>query len=163
MELFREDGCLSEEGLHAVVEQRLDEMGRLEAAEHLAYCDRCLDRYTALLTQDALEQPPRDVSRTVMYTVWTRVMQNIYGRIAIAGVAAVLALTMWRGGAFEAILSGEEYLPKRPVQEPPPTTIGQMLEPSALDQAYDKLFEVWDSLIYSGRKAQTDKTNQARK
>ncbi len=48
-------GCLSEEGLQALVGGQLDETQRLEAAEHLAYCDRCMDRYTALLTADALE------------------------------------------------------------------------------------------------------------
>ena len=59
MELFDAKGCLSEEGLQALVGGQLDETQRLEAAEHLAYCDRCMDRYTALLTDDVLEQPPR--------------------------------------------------------------------------------------------------------
>lgn len=49
MELFREDGCLTDEGLLAVTKGGLDELGRLETAEHLSYCDRCMDRYTALL------------------------------------------------------------------------------------------------------------------
>ena len=56
MELFDAKGCLSEEGLQALVGGQLDETQRLEAAEHLAYCDRCMDRYTALLTDDVLEQ-----------------------------------------------------------------------------------------------------------
>src|SRR5699024_12004762 len=63
MELFREDGCLTDEGLQALVEGRLDELGRLEAAEHLSYCTKCLDRYTAHLTGDKLVAPPRDLSR----------------------------------------------------------------------------------------------------
>lgn len=100
MELFREDGCLSDEGLHALTAGQLDELGRLEAAEHLAYCDKCTDRYTALLTADALADPPRDVRRTVMSTIWVRLMQSTCGRAAVAGVAAVLALTMWRTGAL---------------------------------------------------------------
>ena len=69
MELFREDGCLSDEGLHALTAGQLDELGRLEAAEHLSYCDKCTDRYTALLTADALADPPRDVRCTVMSTI----------------------------------------------------------------------------------------------
>ena len=100
MELFDQNGCLTEEGLHAVIGGQLDELGRLEAAEHLAYCDKCTDRYTALLTADALADPPRDVRRTVMSTIWVRLMQSTYGRAAVAGVAAVLALTMWRTGAL---------------------------------------------------------------
>ena len=88
MELFREDGCLSDEGLHALTAGQLDELGRLEAAEHLAYCDKCTDRYTALLTADALADPPRDVRRTVMSTIWVRLMQSTYGRAAGAGGGA---------------------------------------------------------------------------
>ena len=78
MELFDAKGCLSEEGLQALVGGQLDETQRLEAAEHLAYCDRCMDRYTALLTDDVLEQPPRSVRGAVMGTIWIRLMQNTW-------------------------------------------------------------------------------------
>lgn len=108
MELFNENGCLTDEGLQALVNGQLDELGRLEAAEHLSYCDHCLDRYTALLTADALEEPPRSVHKTVMGTIWVRLMQNTWGRAAVAAVAAVLALTMWRTGTLEQILSTGE-------------------------------------------------------
>ena len=92
MELFDAKGCLSEEGLQALVGGQLDETQRMEAAEHLAYCDRCMDRYTALLTDDVLEQPPRSARGAVMGTIWIRLMQNTWGRAAVATVAAVLAL-----------------------------------------------------------------------
>ena len=105
MELFREDGCLTDEGLQALVGGSLDEWGRLEAAEHLSYCDRCMDRYTALLTGAVLEQPPRDLSRPVSRAILIRLMQNVYGRMAVAGVAAVLALTIWRSGSLGLILA----------------------------------------------------------
>ena len=90
LELFREDGCLTDEGLQALRDGQLDELGRLEAAEHLSYCDKCMDRYTALLTADVLETPPRGVHGTIMTTIWVRLMQSTYGRVAVAGVAAVL-------------------------------------------------------------------------
>ena len=123
-ELFREDGCLSCEGLHALMEGRLDELGRLEAAEHLAYCDHCMDRYTALLTADVLEPAPRSVRGAVMTTIWVRIMQNTYGRIAVAGVAAVLALTMWRSGTLNEILVHENRLD---VWTPPAESTQQLL------------------------------------
>ena len=110
MELFDVKGCLSEEGLQALVGGQLDETQRLEAAEHLAYCDRCMDRYTALLTDDVLEQPPRSARGAVMGTIWIRLMQNTWGRAAVATVAAVLALTMWRTGTLEQILEGTRDL-----------------------------------------------------
>ena len=49
MELFDKNGCLTDEGLQALQAGGLDELGRLETAEHLSYCDKCMDRYTALL------------------------------------------------------------------------------------------------------------------
>ena len=38
MELFREDGCMTDAGFRAMMDGQLDELGRLAAAEHLSYC-----------------------------------------------------------------------------------------------------------------------------
>ena len=95
---------MTDAGFRAMMDGQLDELGRLEAAEHLSYCDQCMDRYTALLTADALEKPPRSMQGAVMGTIWARLMQNTYGRAAVAGVAAVLALTLWRSGALQQII-----------------------------------------------------------
>ena len=110
MELFDANGCLTDEGLRALQAGQLDELGRLEAAEHLAYCDRCTDRYTALLTADALQEPPRSAHKAVMTAIWVRLMQNTWGRAAVAGVAAVLAFTMWRSGTIAQMLDFRQQL-----------------------------------------------------
>ena len=127
MELFREDGCLTDEGLRAVTTGQLDELGRLETAEHLSYCDTCMDRYTALLTADVLEAPPRSMRGTVMSTIWVRLMQNTYGRVAVASVAAVLALSMWKAGTLGQITRlGSELttiLPSSQSQEVQPEAV----------------------------------------
>ena len=169
MESFRKDGCLSDEGLHALIAGQLDELGRLEAAEHLAYCDKCTDRYTALLTADALSDPPRGVRRTVMGTIWVRLMQNTWGRAAVAAVAAVLALTMWRSGTLEQILSTGEtvrsWLPEttqttepeqlgRPVQDDErtptqPESLGQPVQDRAPGpQLSEKLNSALGGLLF---------------
>ena len=67
-----------------------------------------MDRYTALLTADVLEEPPRSARGAMMGTIWVRLMQNTWGRAAVAAVAAVLALTMWRSGTLKQILSTGE-------------------------------------------------------
>lgn len=110
MELFDKNGCLTDEGLQALQAGRLDELGRLETAEHLSYCGKCMDRYTALLTADALETPPHSAHKAVMAVVWVRLMQNTWGRAAVAGVAAVLAFTMWRSGTVEQLLDFRQEL-----------------------------------------------------
>lgn len=79
MELFDRNGCLTDEGLQALQAGGLDELGRLETAEHLSYCDKCMDRYTALLTADALETPLHSAHKAVMTAIWVRLMQNTWG------------------------------------------------------------------------------------
>lgn len=158
MELFREDGCLSDEGLHVLTAGQLDELGRLEAAEHLAYCDKCTDRYTALLTADALADPPRDVRRTVMSTIWVRMMQSTYGRAAVAGVAAVLALTMWRTGALTFVTDHgsdlQALLPTvqvtLPEKQPPkllPEKLGRPVTSRPGENIYTRVSSVLESLL----------------
>ena len=76
MELFDKNGCLTDEGLQALQAGGLDELGRLETAEHLSYCDKCMERYTALLTADALETPPHSAHKAVMAAIWVRLMHH---------------------------------------------------------------------------------------
>lgn len=95
MELFDEKGCLTNQALIALQEGTLDELSRLEAAEHLAYCDKCIDRYTLLLSGQVLEEPPRPLGRAVRQSLWVRVMQSTLGRGVVACAAAVLAIGLW--------------------------------------------------------------------
>ena len=159
MELFDQNGCLTEEGLHAVIGGQLDELGRLEAAEHLSYCDKCMDRYTALLTADVLEEPPRSARGAVMGTIWVRLMQNTWGRAAVAAVAAVLALTLWRSGTVTQILEGtrdlKTWMPStsqtRPDQRTPtqPEQLGKPVQDKEpVPTLSQKLTGTLDSLLF---------------
>ena len=158
MELFREDGCFTDEGLKAVIDGQLDELGRLEAAEHLSYCDCCMDRYTSLLTGDRLETPPRQVQNTVMTTIWVRMMQNTYGRMAVSGVAAVLALTMWRSGALEQILGWQQNVretllstqSQQTVENYQPETLGKPIEIRPRVTFSDRLNHTLGKLTWRG-------------
>lgn len=171
MDLFRDDGCLTDEGLQALLDGTLDELGRLEAAEHLSFCDRCLDRYTALLTGSALGQPARDLSRPVGRTILIRLMQNVYGRIAVAGVAAVLALTLWRGGSLGLILARnassleayepEQIAPPAASELPPRSNYTEPPRPeektSVAQKAHQAVSGLWDAL--TGAADHADTTN----
>ena len=165
MELFDKNGCLTDEGLQALQAGGLDELGRLETAEHLSYCDKCMDRYTALLTADALETPPHSAHKAVMAAIWVRLMQNTWGRAAVATVAAVLVLTLWRAGTLEQILhTGQQlntWLPQttqqtepellgKPVNDkaPQPSTapLGKPIEDKK--QLTEKLSDALDALLH---------------
>ena len=158
MELFDKNGCLTDEGLQALQAGGLDELGRLESAEHLSYCDKCMDRYTALLTADALETPPHSAHKAVMAAIWVRLMQSTCGRAAVAGVAAVLALTIWRTGALTFVTDHSRDLQALlpavqvtlPEKQPPkllPEKLGRPVDSRPGENFYTRVSSALESLL----------------
>ena len=72
----------------------LDERTRLEIAEHLAYCDLCLQRYTQALTEDALLSPAESCRDTIWRRIRQRTVRILTSRYATAAAAIALALTL---------------------------------------------------------------------
>ena len=141
MELFREDGCLSDEGLSAIVEGRLDELGRLEAAEHLAYCDLCLQRYTDALAGTELLTPERSCQENLWRRIRARAARLFLNRYAAAAAAVALALTMLWGSAGVT-------LPERPPlpENRPTVSDGLRKWNESLDSAMSGLNDFFDGL-----------------
>ena len=99
MERFRTDGHLTDEALTALIrEESLDELGRLEIAEHLSFCDACLQRYTDLLAGTELLAPEHFCGQTLWVRIRMRTLRLVTSRYATAAAAVALALTMLWGG-----------------------------------------------------------------
>ena len=93
--LFDAEGHLTDGGLRALQDDRLDDLGRLEAAEHLTFCDYCLARYTALIeaAPQALRQPMRDLIPQVQNLMRLRSFRIIRFRSRLdSGSGSVLRL-----------------------------------------------------------------------
>ena len=76
MVCFRPDGHLTDEALTALVRgDALTELDRLELAEHLAYCDQCLQRYTELLSAGPLLVPEHSCREPLRRRIWRRAVQ----------------------------------------------------------------------------------------
>ena len=101
--VFRDDGHLSGQALDALVrnDENFDELERLEIAEHLAFCDFCLQRYTEALAAVPLLVPERSCRETLWTRIRARAVQLAVSRYATAAAAVALALTMLWGGAGE--------------------------------------------------------------
>ena len=105
MTCFRPDGHLTDAALTALVRgDCLEELDRLELAEHLAYCDQCLQRYTELLS----EGPMVTLALTLLWG-----SGNLSGRVHSTAPSllerAGTALTKWTDAwpqAWEEALSG---------------------------------------------------------
>lgn len=130
-ELFLQTGHLSDEGLQALIDGTLDEMQRLEAAEHLSFCDECLTRYTALLTGDVLEEPEQDVTLPVMRRLRRRAVKNVWNRYAAAAAAVVITAGLWYSGVFGGAMEALAIQPpalEQTAQAREPGPLGQLLE-----------------------------------
>lgn len=111
MDVFHEDGHLTEEALASLTQGgELDELTRLELAEHLAFCDWCLQRYTAILADMELPEPAHSCRESLWVRIRSRALRMITSRYATAAAAVGLALTVVWG-------SGNTTLPSLP--EPP--------------------------------------------
>ena len=81
--LFDAEGHLTDDGLYALKDGTLDDLGALEAAEHLTFCDYCLLRYTKMIdaAPECLQQPMRDLIpqvQNLMRLRSFRIMTNRY-------------------------------------------------------------------------------------
>ena len=88
MEFFDQHGHLTDEALRALTENApMDELSRLEVAEHLAFCDQCLQRYTLYLAG----QPTLVPAHSCQESLWRRIRQRsirlITSRYATAAAA----------------------------------------------------------------------------
>ena len=108
MELFDPAGHLTDGALLALAHEEVpDELARLEMAEHLAYCDQCLQRYTDLLANAPLLTPAHSCRESLWRRVRARTLRLLTSRYATAAAAVALALTVLWGSAAVP-------LPKRP-------------------------------------------------
>ena len=72
----------------------MDDLARLEIAEHLAFCDLCLQRYTGLLSRRELLSPAHSCRESLRRRIRLRALNLLTSRYATAAAAVALALTV---------------------------------------------------------------------
>ena len=78
-ELFNQDGCLTDYALSALIHDKpLDELERLELSEHLSFCDACIERYTAMLSDDFLIPTAQPIAPTIRTRLRDRALSLIH-------------------------------------------------------------------------------------
>lgn len=100
-ELFNPNGHLTDDAFGALLrDEPLDEMERLEISEHLSFCDRCVERYAALLDGSELLSPPEPVAPPVFRRIRERARKLFVNKYATAAAAACFAIMFWNIGLF---------------------------------------------------------------
>ena len=145
MEIFRHDGHLTDKAVAALAAgEPLNETARLEIAEHLAFCDLCLQRYTDALAGAPLLVPERSCRESLWRRIRSRTVRIFTSRYAAAAAGIVLALTLVWGSGYRSI-----RLPDLPEDRP---TVSEGLRKwnESLDNAMSGLNDFFDGL---GRQA----------
>lgn len=94
------------------------EQERLFCAEHLSTCDKCLKKYTTLLTDEICLTPPQSVAQRVKAELRKRAMNGFFTRLAAAAAAIILAMGLWMTDAFTFIVPDKDTpILSIPVQE----------------------------------------------
>lgn len=158
MELFdRTSGCLTDEGLQALADGQLDELSRLEAAEHLAFCDACLDRYTALLAGPMIVQPPQDLQKPVWQRIRSQMFRVLTNRYATAAAAVAIAFCLWGSGLFQGLVptADAQLTPALQLQQTQQTLEHRLAFNEAARSASRSLSSLFDSVSDGISKAVT--------
>ena len=124
-----ETGCLTNDALAGLMEGSLDELQRLEVSEHLSYCDACVERYTALLTDGVLLEAPELMKQSILSALRKRAAKLFVDRYFHMAVAASLTLVLWGSGVFNTF--GQPIPLRRPdtgtEEHHPRTSVSQRL------------------------------------
>ena len=142
MELFDPAGHLTDGALLALAHEEVpDELARLEMAEHLAYCDQCLQRYTDLLANAPLLTPAHSCRESLWRRIRARTLRLLTSRYATAAAAVALALTVLWGSAAVP-------LPKRPSLPEVPQRLQSWPQrwSDSLDGALSRFNDMFDDL-----------------
>ena len=121
--LFDAEGHLTDEGLYAIKDGTLDDLGALEAAEHLSFCDYCLLRYTAMIdaAPDCMKQPMRDLIPQIKETALQEVEKISADRKIRVGIGTIengiKGIKHTYSNAQDAVKAGEIFKKDRVILE----------------------------------------------
>jgi len=80
------------------------EAERLACAEHMSTCDRCLKKYTDLLTDEICLTPSESVVQRVRTELRRRATSGFFTRFAAAAAAIILAMALWMTDVFSNVV-----------------------------------------------------------
>ena len=98
---FDIEGHLTQGAFEALYkEENLDELDRLEIAEHLSFCDDCIVRYSEYLSDLELEETPAVLKQNIYFRLRRRIAEIIFSRYGSVAVAASFSIILWISGVF---------------------------------------------------------------
>jgi len=99
--LFNQEGHINKEGFKLLLNNKVDELQRLELSEHLSFCDRCLEEYMDCLQDIQLLAPQTSLAQEIFKKARYKAMKLFHSRFSMVAAAACLAMVFWTTGIFQ--------------------------------------------------------------
>ena len=149
-QLFDAEGHLTDDGLYALKDGTLDDLGALEAAEHLSFCDYCLLRYTELIdaAPACLQEPMRDLIPQVQNLMRLRRFRIMTNRYVSAAAAVVLAFVLW---GYVSVGASQRMAARTGPPQEPRVSFGQWLD-TTVSGFYDSLDDTFTNFTLAAEK-----------
>lgn len=143
MTVFRDDGHLASEALAALAAgEELPELRRLEIAEHLSYCDACLERYADAMASAPLASPSPRCRAGLFRRIRLRAARLLFSRFGAAAAAVAVTVTaVWTAPLPEA---------KSAPEEPSALSRAYCGWTAAVDQGLQHILGLFDSVKFEG-------------
>lgn len=108
-ELFDNDGHLTDIAFMLLDSNKLDDLQRLEIAEHNSFCDECLDRYIGYVEKSELMIPSELMKKKINNKIFVNNKKICLNQYISVAIAACFTMIFWITGAFN-ISSGNHNL-----------------------------------------------------
>lgn len=99
-DIFNDDGHISDFGFYRLQKNELNEIQSLEIAEHLSFCDKCIEKYTSILSDSNLLEPPETFTISTLKKIKKKITQFICNKYFSVAIAAGFAIFLWISGVF---------------------------------------------------------------
>jgi predicted anti-sigma-YlaC factor YlaD len=143
IEYFDNEGHLTDEALQRLIDGEDDELRRLEIAEHLSFCDKCIERYTLMLEETTLVEPIQSVADNVIAKIKKKAARLLFNRYGAMAVAACFTMTLWFTGVFNMDFQRFEEMSIQRTKIEQEVDFGQQVM-EKIDCGFEKLKGVFD-------------------
>lgn len=99
-ELFDNDGHLTDIAFMLLDSNKLDDLQRLEIAEHNSFCDECLDRYIGYVEKSELMIPSEVMKKKIENKILVSNRKLYLNQYISVAIAACFTMLFWVTGAF---------------------------------------------------------------
>ncbi len=95
---FTDSGHITKQAFKQFLNGKLNDLACLEIAEHLSFCDECIECLVDETNSTLLFTPPHEMKKNIIKTLYVRTAKALLNKYTAYVAAAVIALVLWGSG-----------------------------------------------------------------